>query len=78
VTRNEATGMLDELRSKNLFAEFRGRPARDRDAVAEAIVTLSEIYLSYRELLDDLEINPLMVLEEGQGVRAVDVRTVWK
>jgi hypothetical protein len=27
--------------------------------------------------LSDLEINPLMVLAKGQGVRAVDVRPVF-
>lgn len=70
--------MLNELRSSRLLAAFRGRPARDRDAAARAIVQLSEIYLAHRSRLEDLEINPLIVLGEGEGVRAVDLRPVWK
>jgi succinyl-CoA synthetase beta subunit len=41
-----------------------------------AAAGLSELYLEYRKLLSDLEINPLIVLEDGEGVRAVDVRPV--
>ena len=78
VSKTEALAMLDELRSKALFGEFRGQPARDRDAAAAAIVALSDIYLDHRDTLDDLEINPLMVLREGDGVSAVDIRAVWK
>ncbi len=78
VSETDALAMLDELRSKALFDEFRGQPARDRDAAAAAIVALSDIYLAHRDTLDDLEINPLMVLRNGEGVRAVDIRTVWK
>ena len=43
-----------------------------------AVVGLSGLYLDHRNHLSDLEINPLMVLAEGDGVRAVDVRPVWR
>ena len=36
----------------------------------------SRLFADHREALSDLEINPLIVLAEGQGVRAVDVRMV--
>jgi acetate---CoA ligase (ADP-forming) len=59
-----------------LLAGFRGRPAADLDALIAAICGLSELYLDHRHLLTDLEVNPLIVLPKGKGVRAVDVRTV--
>ena len=37
---------------------------------------LSRLFIDHRPWLSDLEINPLIVLAEGQGVRAVDVRAV--
>jgi len=37
---------------------------------------LSRLFLDHRPWLTDLEINPLMVLAQDQGVRAVDVRIV--
>jgi hypothetical protein len=66
--------MIGELKVAKLLAGFRGRPAADVDALIAAICGLSDLYLDHRHLLTDFEINPLIVLPKGQGVRAVDVR----
>ncbi len=76
VTPEDARAMLGELKAARLLAGFRGRPAADVDALVKAICGLSEFYLDHRHLLSDLEINPLIVLAQGNGVRAVDVRPV--
>ena len=34
------------------------------------------LFLDHRPWLSDFEINPLIVLAQGDGVRAVDVRVV--
>jgi acetyltransferase len=73
----DARDMIDGLKLAKLLAGFRGAPACDVDALVEAICGLSRFYLDHRHLLGDLEINPLIVLEQGQGVRAVDVRPVF-
>jgi succinyl-CoA synthetase beta subunit len=39
---------------------------------------LSELFLEHRAYLSDIEINPLVVREEGSGVIAVDVKIVKK
>jgi acetate---CoA ligase (ADP-forming) len=71
-----ARDMLRSLRGAALLAAFRGRPARDIDAVVHAMTGLSRLFLDHRPWLSDLEINPLMVLGQGHGVRAVDVRLI--
>lgn len=71
-----AREMLLSLRAKSLLGAFRGKPPRDVAAVARAVAGLSRLFLDHREWLSDLEINPLIVLAEGEGVRAVDVRAV--
>jgi acetyltransferase len=76
VTEADARAMLGELKVAKLLAGFRGRPAGDVEALVKAICGLSEFYLDHRHLAADLEINPLIVLPEGEGVRAVDVRWV--
>ena len=76
VTPDDARAMIGELKVAKLLAGFRGRPAADLDALVGAICGLSEFYLDHRTHLSDLEINPLIVLSNGQGVRAVDVRVV--
>jgi acetyltransferase len=76
VTAEDAREMLGELRGAALLGAFRGAPPRDVDALVRAIVGLSDVYLDHRHHLSDLEINPLMVLAEGEGVRVVDLRPV--
>jgi len=76
VDEAEARAMLGELRGAKALDGFRGQAPRDVDALARAIAGLSSFYLDHRTWLSDLEINPLMVLAKGEGVRAVDVRPV--
>jgi hypothetical protein len=71
-----ARDMIAGLRGACLFGPFRGRPARDIDALVRAMIGLSRLFADYRNLLSDLEINPLIVLAANEGVRAVDVRLV--
>jgi acetyltransferase len=70
----DARSMIGELKVAKLLAGFRGRPAADIDALVAAICGLSDFYLDHRHLMTELEINPLIVLPNGKGVRAVDVR----
>jgi acetyltransferase len=78
LTPEAARGMLDELRGKAVLGAFRGSPPRDVDALIGAMCGLSAVFLDHRTWLSDLEVNPLIVLGEGAGVRAVDVRPVAK
>ena len=74
----DAREMLDELRGKAILGAFRGSAPRDIDALVKAICGLSEIFARHRDHLADLEVNPLIVGAEGEGVCAVDVRPVWR
>ena len=48
----------------------------DTDALINAIVAQGDFYLSHRNFLADIEINPLMVRAKGDGVCAVDIRVI--
>jgi len=74
----EAGDMLKELRGYKVLEGVRGQKPRDIDALVRAMVGLSEIFAAHRNDLSDLEINPIMVRAQGQGVAAVDVRLVRK
>ena len=54
-------------------ALLRGEAMKDIDQVVETIIKMSAIIESC-QTITDIEINPLMVYEQGQGVKAVDVR----
>jgi acetyltransferase len=76
IDNTTARDMLSSLHGADLLGTFRGRPPRDIDAVVQAMIGLSQLFLDHSAWLSELEINPLIVLAKGDGVRAVDVRTV--
>ena len=77
VTYDTALRMVGRLRIARMLDAWRGNPARDIDAVANALVRLSWLAADLGERLIDLEINPLITGHVGAGVRAVDVRAEW-
>jgi acyl-CoA synthetase (NDP forming) len=68
----EARAMVDELRGRALLSGVRGRPPSDVAALHEMLVRLAALAEAHRDRLRALDINPLLVLEEGHGVVAVD------
>jgi acetate---CoA ligase (ADP-forming) len=76
IDEDTARQMIQSLRGAALLGPFRGRPARDIEALTQAITGLSRMFLDHRPWLSDLEINPLMTLGRGEGVRAVDIRVL--
>ena len=76
VDETMARRMLSTLSGKAVLEGYRGHTGYDFQAVAKAMASLSNAFLDNRGWLLDLEINPLVVLERGAGVRAVDVRAV--
>ncbi len=64
--------MIDALKLAPLLKGYRGRPAADVGALAEAIVAFAQMAQHLGERLVEAEINPLFVLPQGQGVRAAD------
>lgn len=64
--------MIGETRIARLLPAFRGRPARDRAALIDAIEGVAALFLALGPAVTALEINPLVVLDAGRGVVALD------
>jgi acetyltransferase len=71
----DAWEMIEEVRTAKLLAGVRGAPPADRAALVDAIVRVGQFAADHPEIAE-LDINPLLVLPEGQGVIAVDVRII--
>lgn len=69
---DEALRMLRQLKSWPLLDGYRGGPKADVEAAVAAIVGFSRMVAQLGERLVEAEINPLIVLPVGLGVRAVD------
>jgi acyl-CoA synthetase (NDP forming) len=68
----EANIMIAEVTSLTALAGYRGRPAGDLDALAKALMALSQLAVRQGPAVAEAEINPLMVRRKGEGVVAVD------
>ncbi len=72
VDRATALSMLDETPAGTLIEGVRGRGPFDLQAAAEAIVAFAEFAHAAGDVVNAVEINPLIVLAQGQGVVGVD------
>ena len=70
--------MIAEVKRARLLQGFRGRPAADLVALADTLVCVSYLAMHMEGHLAELDINPLMVLPGGQGVKAVDALIVLR
>jgi acetyltransferase len=76
IAPDEALEMISEVKGARLLRGFRGRPAADVEALARTLVDVSHLAVHLEGELAELDINPLMVLPAGQGVKAVDALVV--
>jgi acyl-CoA synthetase (NDP forming) len=72
VTLDTARDMIAELAITRVFHGFRNKPHGDLDALAQAIVAMSQLAVDEDVVVKDAEINPLIVNPVGHGVVAVD------
>ncbi len=77
VSHREAQDMVSEIRSYPLLLGVRGEKRKDIDEIVAVATRLSSLIHRCRDITD-VEINPLVVYDRGEGVKAVDVRILLK
>jgi acetate---CoA ligase (ADP-forming) len=73
LSAKQAGDLLDRTTAGKRLAGFRGAPPADRAAAIDAIMRLAQVALDLPQI-QEIEINPLIVMEDGAGVTAVDAR----
>jgi acetyl coenzyme A synthetase (ADP forming)-like protein len=68
-----ARSMIERIKGITLLRGFRGEPPSDLDAIAESLLRLSQLVIDFPEI-EEMDINPLIVLPAGSGARVVDAR----
>ncbi len=76
VTLHEAREMIGSIRAYPLLLGVRGEKRKDIGAAADVVVRLGQLIATCREI-SDIEVNPLVVYDYGEGVKAVDVRILF-
>jgi acetyl coenzyme A synthetase (ADP forming)-like protein len=76
ITARVAREMIGSIRSYPLLLGVRGERRKDIAAAADVVMRLGQLIAECREITD-MEVNPLMVYDYGEGVKAVDVRILF-
>jgi acetyltransferase len=78
VSAAEASSMLAELKAAPLLNGFRGAAKTDIPALSQLISQVSVLAAQFRAEISEIEINPVLVHRQGQGVTIVDALVVPK
>jgi acetyltransferase len=72
-----AWNMINSTKASQLLAGFRGGKKGDIPKLEENLERLSQMAMELQEI-NELDINPLVVLEEGRGCKALDARILLR
>jgi acyl-CoA synthetase (NDP forming) len=72
----EIETVVNSLRSAPLMHGYRGRPRADIEAAVDAIDAIQQFAIAYSGSLLELDVNPLLIGAQGEGVFAADALIV--
>ena len=72
-----ALSMVEELKGYSLLEGTRGSGKADIEAFTDALVKISDFVYAQNGNLKEMDINPVVVLNEGKGIAALDGLLVW-
>lgn len=72
VSVEEVRRLLSKTKTFSLLEGYRGGPRYDVEALAKAVSDLSLLAATYPNQIATIEVNPLVVRPQGQGVVALD------
>ncbi|HUT81508.1 MAG TPA: acetate--CoA ligase family protein [Candidatus Bathyarchaeia archaeon] len=75
-TKDRALRMINEIKTQKMLNGFRGLPAVNREALAEMIVTVSEMTVELEDYIKEIDLNPVIANEDG--IFGVDARIILK
>jgi len=74
--KEDARAMLDELKGRALLEGVRGSLPRDTEALVDILVRVSRLAIEMEDLVQEMDINPLIVQPRGEGAVAADALIV--
>jgi len=78
LTRYDAVDMVNEIKGRKLLDAFRNMGPADTEAIVDVILRLSRLASDLKDIVSEIDINPLVVMEKGKGAKAVDALVVLK
>ena len=78
VSPAQALRMLGEIRGGPILNGVRGEAPRDKAVLADTICRYANMILDLSDEISESDANPVLVYEEGKGVKVVDARIILK
>ncbi len=75
--RASAEVMVRSIKSYQVLKGYRGQPVADIRSIEDCILRLSQLVANHPEI-DELDINPLIVYQEGKGCVVADSRILLR
>ncbi len=74
--RDAALALLGRLKGAAVFGVYRGMPEADTEALADTMVKLSQFAADHADDIAEIDLNPVIVHNTGEGVSVVDALIV--
>lgn len=76
--KENALKMIKSLKAYKLMTGYRGNPALDVDALADLLVSVGDFAVAHKNDLSEMDINPVFMYPEGEGVAAADALVILR
>jgi len=73
LSMEDANEMIHDTKVFEILTGFRNLPVRDVACIAERLISISRLVTDF-PMINELDVNPLIVLDKGSGCVAVDVK----
>jgi len=72
ITRRDAEEMVREIKGHQILAGARGKPRADIEVIISLLLKVSNLALDWNGSISELDLNPVVVFEDGQGAKVLD------
>ena len=74
----DAEQMVKEIKGYPILTGVRGKRRADIEAIVDALQRISRLAQDWKDTISEIDINPLIVYDEGHGLKAADALVVLK
>ncbi|MBS0242671.1 MAG: acetate--CoA ligase family protein, partial [Proteobacteria bacterium] len=76
VSKDQAETLIGRLKGAGILGPVRGQPAADKAALVDIIVKLSELAADHKDTIAEIDLNPVIVHNQGDGATIADALIV--
>ncbi len=78
LSQSDAEQMVKEIKGYLILQGVRDKKRADIEAVVDVLQRISRLAQDWKDTISEIDINPLIVFDEGHGVKAADALVVLK